>query len=328
MGVERPRVTEAVRLRLARELDHARGRRVRLQHDTEVHGPAAPRLSSAARAAPGRRFGRRRSIATPSALLGESSIAACEIGGSDCAKIIAVGTPARSRSRRGAGRSGSDHRLRRRACDRRRAGDPTSAGSNGVGVALKTSRTSSVHPNSSAASAQVVERLGEHRCQRARDRGGAGRAASPSARDGGDHTWRRVHAPDGGDAAVVDRALANRERGPSRGGERVPPQAHRRRAGVSRLAGERHQMALDPERAADRCRQTAAVEQHRSLLDVELEVRRSPRRADRRADGACSRSTPHAASASTSVTPSASRARRRRRDERAWRMPRSRAGCG
>ncbi len=32
------------------------------------------------------------SIATRNALSGESSIAACEIGGSDCAKIIAVGT--------------------------------------------------------------------------------------------------------------------------------------------------------------------------------------------------------------------------------------------
>ena len=54
--------------------------------------------------------------------------------------------------------------------------------------------------------------------------------------------------------------------------ERVAPLVHRRRAGVRRLAAERHLVALDAERAEhDSERQVHRLE-HRPLLDVELEV--------------------------------------------------------
>ncbi len=89
----------------------------------------------------------------------------------------------------------------------------------------------------------------------------------------GDDAGNRMHPPHGGDAAVGDGAVADRERRPRRGRERVLAQPHRRGPGVRRLTGESHEVPLDADGAAHGTRQPTAVEQYRPLLDVELEIR-------------------------------------------------------
>ena len=93
-----------------------------------------------------------------------------------------------------------------------------------------------------------------------------------TAGDGGDNPGSRVHPPDRAHSAVRDRALAYLERRPGRSGQRILAQAHRRRAGVRGLSDERHEVSLDAHRSTHRAGQAAAVEQHRPLLDVKLEV--------------------------------------------------------
>ena len=73
-----------------------------------------------------------------------------------------------------------------------------------------------------------------------------------SAGDGRDHSRRRVHAPDGGDSVVRDRALSDRERRTRGGSQRVLAQPHWRRTGVRGLTEERDQVALDADGAAHR----------------------------------------------------------------------------
>jgi hypothetical protein len=72
---------------------------------------------------------------------------------------------------------------------------------------------------------------------------------------------------------VADADLLDRERGLRSGHEGVAAQFHRGGAGVRGLAREDRQMALHAERAEHRGRGLAAALQHRSLLDVQLQIR-------------------------------------------------------
>ena len=82
----------------------------------------------------------------------------------------------------------------------------------------------------------------------------------------------RLDPAGGADAALGARDVARREREPRGAGQRVAAQVHRRRAGVRGLAAKRDLVALGGEGAGDDPQRQAHRFEHRSLLDVELEV--------------------------------------------------------
>ena len=82
----------------------------------------------------------------------------------------------------------------------------------------------------------------------------------------------RLDPSGGADPALVARDVACREREARRAGQRVAPQMHRRRAGVRGLAAKGDLVTLGGEGAGDDSQRQAHRLEHRSLLDVELEV--------------------------------------------------------
>jgi hypothetical protein len=146
----------------------------------------------------------------------------------------------------------------------------TSRASNGVGVAPNRRRGSTVQPKAAAASSHAAR---------------SSRSIAASTSDEVAQVEHHSQAPatavmTPGSRASPDRADARRGAGdladgpapPAPPRERVAAQVHGRRAGVRRLPREAHEVALVAERAADRRRQPPRVEQHRALLDVQLEV--------------------------------------------------------
>src|SRR5207244_4675873 len=86
-----------------------------------------------------------------------------------------------------------------------------------------------------------------------------------------DNTAHRAH----GAAAGSLRDLADLELQLRRTGESVATLVHRRRAGMRGLPPERDEVPLDAERAEDDAERQIHRLEHRPLLDVQLEVRRS-----------------------------------------------------
>ena len=117
-----------------------------------------------------------------------------------------------------------------------------------------------------------VQALVEHRRERARVEVPQVEHHLGLPRDRRDHPGLGSHRADRRHTAVPDADGTDRQRGRRGGGERVAAQVHRRRARVGGLAAELDQIPLVPERAADRRGQPPGVEQHRALLDVQLEV--------------------------------------------------------
>src|SRR5947208_8767639 len=83
-----------------------------------------------------------------------------------------------------------------------------------------------------------------------------------------DHTTHRADRS----AADPVRDLADLELEPRGAGERVAALVHRSRTRVRGLAAERDLVPLDPEGAEDDAERQVERLEHRSLLDVELEV--------------------------------------------------------
>jgi hypothetical protein len=117
-----------------------------------------------------------------------------------------------------------------------------------------------------------IDRLPVHRGQRlgvdvahvhrdARLAGGRGDDARPER-----------GAADGRDAVVGDPDVGDGEREAGRGAEAVTAHRHRHGAGVRGLAAEDQPLPLDALRAGDRADAEAAVLEHRSLLDVHLDI--------------------------------------------------------
>ena len=202
MRVKRPGGGEAVGLGAASELDHAGSRRVGLQDDPNFRSLLAwvgRRLLSSAYSTV-RPYA---SIATSSAARGESSIEAWEIGGSDWAKIMAVGMIGRSRGvvQRAAGdrltitATGlADRRLR--DVDER----GMKHGRHGAEDLPDLHRATQFIGCRSAGSRRIVEHRGE--CPGVQVT--LVELHLGAARYSRDHAGHRVHPADGGDAAAGD----------------------------------------------------------------------------------------------------------------------------
>ena len=231
----------------------------------------------------------------------------CESGGSDWAKIITVGTIRPTSVASCSGPDGIGSPSPPPAASTASRASWTSFGWNGVGVAPNTRRWETSQSNFSAALPARLEVLLEHRRERVRVEVAEVEHHLRRARDRGDHARVGRHRADGADAVVADADLADLQRGGGRGGERVAPQPHRRRARVRGLALERDQVALVAERAAAPPRRAGPCRAAPGPARCAARGRRARPPAATSAAPAPSRSTSQAASASCRRVPLASR---------------------
>src|SRR5215217_2683612 len=97
-----------------------------------------------------------------------------------------------------------------------------------------------------------------------------------ATRHRGDHARLARGTPDGADPLMPETDIADRKRRLGGRHEAVAPHRHRSGPGVRRLAGEHHEVALDPESTEHRGRGLTLALEDRPLLDVALDVRARP----------------------------------------------------